>query len=279
MKLSDRSYPHPVLGNRDDIPGAAIQATLEMTTDKQFVYVSVEAVCSCVVLNDLFAEGRASFVLHVECSNTLFRKAYEFSEQQHRISIPVDNLNYAVEVNVFIRSTDNIPNYHIPEAHPDYADTIFNIRRGDILAICEGQVFHIESDFDSLKRIGSIMQINEFHHSDDIPMEPAFDGEKIVIYLSKSDFAAYKILKHMESVKDPLTTIIVLPVLVEALHLLKEESDGEDDLRRWVRSLSRRIDNVDPNRKMQPLTLAQRLLELPVKRALLSSQTLAEMSS
>ena len=34
MKLSQRSYPHPVVGNADDVQDAAYQATVEMTTDK-----------------------------------------------------------------------------------------------------------------------------------------------------------------------------------------------------------------------------------------------------
>ena len=279
MRLSARSYPHPVLGNRDDVPGAAFQAALEMSTDKQSVYVSTEVACSCEVLNKLLADGRVTFVLHVECSNTLFRKAYEFREWQHRISIPADNLNDAVEVNVFVRATDCIQDYHIPEAHPDYADALFDIRRGDILAVGEGQVFHVESDFDSLSRIGSIMQITESLKDGDIPMEPTFDRDKIVIFLSKNDFFDYKVLKHHEGVRGPLTTTIVLPVLVEALHVLKEESEGMDDTRRWVRALARRIEDVGLNTEMQPLLLAQRLLELPVKRALSSSRMLAEASS
>jgi hypothetical protein len=218
-------------------------------------------------------------VLHVECSNTLFRRAYEFHEPQHRISIVADNLNDAVEVNVFVRATVRIPCYCIPEAHSDYAGAAFDVQRGDILAVGEGHVFHIDSDFDSLSRIGSVMQINESPKDGDIPMEPSFEGEKIVIFLSKSDFADYKVLKHHEGVRGPLTTTIVLPVLVEALHILKEESDGTSDTRRWVRALSRRIESLGLNDESQPLLQAQKLLELPVKRALSSSRMLAEASS
>ena len=182
MRLSARSYPHPVLGNRDDVPGAAFQAALEMSADKECIYVATEVACSCETLNALLAAGQVAYVLHVECSNTLFRRAYEFREPRHRISISTDNLNDAVEVNVFIRATDRIPSYCIPEAHSDYEGASFEIQRGDILAVGEGQVFHIESDFDSLSRIGSIMQINESPKDGDIPMEPSFDGEKIVIF-------------------------------------------------------------------------------------------------
>ncbi|HON01087.1 MAG TPA: hypothetical protein PLM33_12635 [Acidobacteriota bacterium] len=276
MRLSARSYPHPVLGNRDDVPGAGFQAALEMSADKECIYIAADVTCSCETLNALLNDGRAAYVLHVECSNTLFRRAYEFREPHHRISIGADNLNDAVEVNVFVRATDRIGGYRLPEAHPDYADAAFDIQRGDILAVGEGQVFYVESDFDSLSRIGSIMQINESPKDGDIPMEPDFNGDKIVIFLSKNDFAEYKVLKLHEGVRDPLATIIVLPVLVEAINILMKESDGLEDTRRWVRALARRIESLGLNRESPPLLLAQKLLELPVKRALSSSRMLVE---
>lgn len=279
MRLSARSYPHPVLGNRDDVPNAGFQAALDMTADKQSVYVATEIACSCGVLNSMLMTGDVELVMHVECSNTFFRKAYEFRENSYRISIPVDNLNDAVEVNVFMRAVNRIPDYRIPDAHPDYGDATFDVRKGDILAVAEGHVFHIESSFDSLSRIGSIMQINESPKDGDIPMEPMFDGDKIVIYLSKSDFADYKVLKLQEGIAGPLTTTIVLPVLVEALHFLNEGNDGLEDHRRWVRALTRRIEALNLGNEKQPILSAQKLLELPVKRALSLSRMLAEGNS
>jgi len=276
MRLSARSYPHPVLGNRDDVPGAAFQATIEMSTDKQSVYIDTDVACSSAVLNSLLSSGASQLILHVECSNTLFRCAYSFSEMKHRIAIPVDNLNDAVEVNVFMAAMRHMPQYRIPEAHADYGDVTFDIRRGDILAVADGQLFHIESNFDSLGRIGSIMQISESAKSGDIPMEISFENDKIVIFLSKRDFADYKILKLNETVSGPLTTTIVFPVLVEALHILR---DDEGDTRRWARSLTRRIDKLGLNKDEQPIILAQSLLELPVKRALSSSRMLVEVNA
>jgi hypothetical protein len=279
MRLSARSYPHPVLGNRDDVPGAAFQAALEMSADKESVYVTADVTCSCGVLNALLAAGRVALVLHLECSNTLFRRAYQFRDSQYRISVPADQLNDAVEVNVVARATDRIPDYRIPEAHPDYAGTVFDIHRGEILAVAEGQVFHIESSYDSLSRIGSIMQINESSKVGEVPMEPMFDGPKVVILLSKNDFADYKTLKLHEGLRGALTTAIVLPVLVEALRILKEEGAGVDDSRRWVRALARRVESLGLSYDEQPLIVAQELLELPVKRALSSSRMVLEAIS
>ncbi|MGH7953634.1 MAG: hypothetical protein ACREFE_17190, partial [Limisphaerales bacterium] len=76
----------------------------------------------------------AKQVVHVECSNTLFRRAYEFAESSKRISIPAENLNDAVEVNVFVRAQRDASGYSVDAAHSDYDGAKFQIQEGDILA-------------------------------------------------------------------------------------------------------------------------------------------------
>ena len=99
MRLRARSFPHPVVGNLDDVPQASFQATREMATDKNNVYLDVSIACSSSTINDLISSNKATYVIHVECSNTLFRQAYEFPNSTRRIAISADNLNGPVEVN------------------------------------------------------------------------------------------------------------------------------------------------------------------------------------
>jgi len=279
MKLSQRSYPHPVVGNRDDVPGAAFQAAVEMSSDKENVYIDVDVKCSSSTINQLISDGAAKHVVHVECSNTLFRRAYEFLETSKRISIPAENLNDAVEVNIFVRAMRDASGYSVDAAHPDYNGVKFQIRQGDILAVGEGHIFHIESSFDSLSRIGSIMQIEEAKEDGDLPMRVDFNGDKIRIILSKGDFKDYKLLKAQEGLSAALTTTIVLPVLVEALNFWKSADTDEDDSLRWMRALRGRILLLELEDESDNLILAQRLLELPLKRALVASRQLAEATS
>ncbi len=247
-----------------------------MTADKQTVYLDVSINSSSSTVNELIKERHARYVLHVECSNTLFRRAYEFSGDSYRCAIPADNLNDAVEVNVFARAARNISEYRVQKAHAEYRKAKFEIVKGDVLAVAEGQVFHVESNFDSLSRIGSIMQVQESIEEGDLPMKAEFNGDKIVIILSKKDFADYKLLKAHESLAVPLTTTIVMPVLLEALHALKEEGDED---RRWVRALRRRMDDLQLKPEGDPLEIAQTLLELPVKRSLASVRMVAEAAT
>ena len=279
MRLSLRSYPYPVVGNRDDVPGAAFQAALEMTSDKEQVYVSVSINCSSATINKLISAGAAKFVLHLECTNTLFRRAYEFSKSSTQISIPVENLNDAVEANVFVCAAKKISDYRVDKAHSDYGNSSFEVKPGEVLAISEGHIFYIESNFDSLSRIGSIMQVQESSESGDSPMRIDCNLDKIVVILSKNDFKDYKQLKSYESVAGPLTTTIVLPVLVEALHILKEEGAGDEDRRRWVRALTRRIEQLGIESENDFVIKAQKLLELPIRRSLSAARQLAEASA
>lgn len=279
MKLSQRSYPHPVVGNRDDVPGAAFQAAVEMSSDKEQIYIDVSANCSSSTITELMADGSATIVLHVECSNTLFRRAYELSAPSMRIAIPAENLNDNVEVNMFVRAVRDLSGYTVEAAHSDYDGATFQIREGDILAVGEGYVFHIESDFDSLRSIGSIMQIEEAKEDGDFPLRADFNGDKIRVILSKADFKDYKILKGQEGISSALTSTIVVPVLIEAIHFWKSGESGEkEDSLRWMRALRSRIAALELEPETDYLILAQRLLELPLRRALVASRQLAESS-
>lgn len=276
MKLSSRSYPYPVVGNRDDVPGVAFQAALEMSTDKQTVYIDASVKSSSKTINDLLKKKHACFVLHVECSNTIYRRAFDFYDQDYRVAVPSELLNDLVEINVFARATRDISSYRVDRAHSDYGNVAFEIEKGDILAVGEGQVFPLDCNYDSLGRIGSIMNIQESLKDGDQPMMANFETEKIQIILSKKDFQEYKYLKALDTVSSPLMTSIVLPVLIQAIHFASQKPD--DDLR-WVRVLTRKIESIGKKVDGDPLEIAQLILELPIKRTFASARMLVDGAS
>ena len=61
MRLSSRSYPHPVLGNGDDVSGAGFQATFEYASDQQFYYITVTVECSSATLAKLISDTAKPF--------------------------------------------------------------------------------------------------------------------------------------------------------------------------------------------------------------------------
>ncbi|HXO27763.1 MAG TPA: hypothetical protein VOA80_10490 [Thermoanaerobaculia bacterium] len=254
-----------------------------MIADKETIYLDVNIQHSSVTLSHLAVTARAAYVVHVECTNTLFRRVFQLRGAIDRIAIRADQLNDLVEVNVFAVATQDISGYVVEGAHVDYEGSAFEVRKADMLALGEGRVFVVESSFDVLGRVGSIMQIESAAEEGDVPMRLDFNGEKIRIILSREDFKEYKLLRHDEALSTVITTSIVLPALVEALHYIEDESgaDEADALGslRWHRILNRRIEAMKLADETDKLTQAQKLLELPIRRALVTAHNMAEASA
>ncbi len=271
MKLSNRSYPHPVVGNADDVHDAEFQATFEFESDKSNFYLSTTVKCSSKTLLKLIAKGKACYTLHIECSNTLFRKTYDFTAEEHKVVLPGTQIHDNVEVNAFVRAVAPLANYAIEGSHEDYSGAQFTISAGDILAVADGRAFDADHDVDPLRRIGSLMVVVRSTKTGDHPMEVDYDGDpnKILILLCEGDFAAYKEMKMVPNLTSHLTTTLVLPVLIEAIHLLKGPEPPDC---KWAHVLSQRLEALDIGSAATAIEKAQRLLELPIKRALLSAQ-------
>lgn len=196
MRLSNRSFPHPVVGNVDDVPGAEFQATFDFASDKTNFYLTATVRCSSRTLTGMIRKGTACYTLHVECSNTLFRKSYDFNDPEFRVAIPATIIHDAVEVNAFVRARVAVPAYTVDGSHEDYADATFDVRPGDLLAVGDGQMFDADNSVDPLRRVGSLMVVEESPQANDHPMEADTNAhDKIRIVLCKADYEAYREMK------------------------------------------------------------------------------------
>jgi len=267
------------VGNLDDVPGAAFQTIIEMSADQDNIYIDATAQCSSATIRKLIEKGRAAYLIHAECTNTLFRRGYKFESGSDRIAIPKDQLNDSVEVNVFAVATQDLADYVVENSHADYAGAKFEIHKGDILAVGDGRTFVVENTQDALGRIGTIMQIDAASEEGDLPMRLDFNGNKIRIILSKPDFETYKKMRINEVLSNVLTTTIVLPALVETLSFVEGAEPDELESLKWYRVLTRRIELLNLQNESDRLAKVQTLLELPLKRAFVSAHNLAEAAS
>lgn len=273
MKFRPRSLPHPVLNNGDDIPGFAFQAKFEARADKQKFYLSISFQQSHPQLRDLIKKKKAHYLVHVECGATLYRKRWVSSSDDLVIDIPADQLRGRVEVNFFACAAVPLPNLKIHGAHEDYGTSKFNISNGDILAVAEGQTFEAEKDYDSLKKISSIMQIVPGDQVDG-PFDLVYRREKILIRLSKNDFKTYSLLRAKPKAAAALTGAIVLPILVSILNEI-EDSEEEFETYRWYGSLRRRLSTLSES-VTDNLQRAQLILEIPLSRTLSNLKEMEE---
>ncbi len=269
MKLKIKSYPHPVLGNRDDVSGSGFQTALTYRNDKEFYYFSVQCWCSNSTLQQLIRGNQALYTAHFECSNTMFRQSYQTSSDEAEIKVPADDLNGPVEVNVFICASKDINNYRIVGAHEDYSNADFPIKKGDILAVGDHYVFEATKDYDALKKISSLMQIEPSSDKSDKAMAVRYELDKIRIILPQEDYKLYELQKRDPKLQHALACSIVLPVLIGAVRILSgsAEAEGYEGLR-WYRLLKARLENLEVQDESDHLLIAQKILDYPLHRAL-----------
>lgn len=274
MKLSQRAFPHPVVGNADDVVDVAFQSPIEVTQDSANYYLKVQVQCSSKTIAQLIKNGSAAYLLHVECSNTLYRNVFEFTVAEEEISIPSELLNSTVEVNLFVVAKKEMPKYKVDQAHPDYGNATFSVGSGEILAIGEPYTFEADIDFDALRSVGSILQIREQPGPDDAEMHFDYNGAKIAVLLSPHDFNLYKILKTNKPLCASLIPPIIVSAVAKGLDMIKA-GEVQDDLR-WVRCVKKRIDHMDLSWEADSLDLAQQMLELPIKRSFTTAKAFLE---
>ena len=105
-------------------------------------------------------------------------------------------------------------------------------------------------------------------------MKVDYNSEKIRILLCKNDFKTYSKLKTVPTLTSHLTTTIVLPVLLEALHYVADDNQGLQAYK-WYRNLERRIEVLDLQSEQDVSAKAQKLLDMPIRRALAAAESYA----
>ena len=284
MKISYRSYPHPVLSYfSDDLVRCAFQATVTVDTSQTYFRVNVMCQLSSKDLRSLIDTGQAAYAIHVECSATRYRRIALSSDSDFTFEIPASAAQGTVDICVLVCATQPIQTYANTNFHSDYAYTRFSVSKGDVLAVAEDRTFLADNERDQLRRIPSIFEVARTTDPDAATMDIDLMGNKITIQLKTEDYDRYSSLvpaAHLESV---IASLIAVPALIEALESVKSAEDADQDFGnyRWYRVIKSKLasEGVDLSSGEFPtatVALTQRLLETPVSEALKTIQSIAE---
>lgn len=270
------AMPHPVVGHGDDVAGAFEAKDPSVSADEDEIVI---AFCDIGVTNptvaSLIAEGRASILVRVFCRATYFRRTFEQTQSSFEIRLPATRLIDDVEVGLRVCAKAPLPAYRPDGLHADYpADVTFAVVPGDVLAEGPSFAFDASKDFDPLAgRIDSIMTIEK--HPDPTHLcDALFDHRRIRVRLGADDWARYTRVKHR--LASVVHVGIVLPVIAEAIRLLRDSSEECED-QVWSSRLQRMLD-VHPSglRDDPPYLAAQKILDAPLRRAFESLDNLID---
>ncbi len=259
------------------MPGVGFQAVIEPNFQPPDCVLDVSINCGSPTLRHLIEKGSASYMIHVECGRTLYRKSFPSNEPRFKISIPARDLNGVVELTSVIVATRAIKRYEVPGVNAAYGDAVFAIEPGDILACGDPQDFEQRSR-DPLRRIGSIVEIIASEKPGVFAMEATYNDPKIKIVLCQTDHANYAALAGKPHLRSLIATALMVPVLVDAVYKLRGEDKGDFAEYKWAEVIGRRIEELGLE-GAEPLRVAQQLYGMPVSRAFQSAQASMEPSA
>lgn len=271
MKLNDVSFPHPVLGNSDDVRGE-YRVETDVKMGRESIEININNSLQNPTLGKLIESDKAVFVAEVNCKQTLYREVFLSKEAAIKIDLTSQLLRNKVEVSFYICAKERINNYTLPEAHPDYSGYSLEVNPGDLLAYGGSITFVALKDWRDLLAVSSFMEIKKSKEKKG-PAIVTLTQNKIVLHLCEEDYKKYFALKDDKNLFPIFHASLVLPALMYAIGQLNQYGDDykESD---WYQVLEQRL-KLDPDLKKldwtQPenaLPVAQLLIGYPVGREL-----------
>ncbi|MBP9711334.1 MAG: hypothetical protein KBD50_03715 [Candidatus Pacebacteria bacterium] len=276
MKVNAKSYPHPVLGNGDDL-GGFFKVEFPYELGRETVVLNPTFALKNAGIEGLIKKGKASFMAEVECRSTFFRKSFSTRNAREKFPIPSKSLRERVTVGFYICADQDIKGYRPTEAHSDYEDAPpFDIEVGAVLAVGGYASFVAEKSFDPLRPpMSSFMAIDvgSLHEG---PMEIEYEAAKITIILSKTDHKSYLEVRNQPLAHGIIHASIVFPALVDAIYKLRDTESNYESMN-WYG----RLDAILEANKLQDkdaFEAAQKILENPATRGFAGIESLTSTS-
>lgn len=263
------SFPHPVVGIGDDVKGElrCNAPDFDFGVDTTTLYLNGLEVTNPTIAG-LVRNKEAAFTIRVSCGATYYRESFQSHDAQLQITLPAAKLLGDVELQVRVCALKKLEGYRPEQLHPDYGERSFSVQVGDVLAVGDDFAVRAEKQFDPLAAdIPSIMRIVRGKR-DKGPFEVNFDTDQILIYLSVEDHDLYGLASNVAP--DVIHAALVLPVLSEAIARVRRRSIEDDMMTglNWYRRLDAMLEARRIDEDESPMLAAQKLLEMPLSRAL-----------
>ena len=244
------NFPNPVLINNNmDYNDSTFDVILENSSiDNDLLKLNLKYEIECNSLAEFIKEEKAKVIIKIQSVGTPYREIFEFGNKRELlISINKNNLAKKISIEGYIIASDNIKNFHPAELNElFFKSQIFNIRKGDILALHPGYSLPLDSS-ELEGPVASIFQIiknEELKESVDVILDT--DTEKINIHLNTMTYESYMKIRSQKVLDKYLAAAIVLPALTEALFYIASDEQNPDkpsdyENKRWYRQIKNKI--------------------------------------
>ena len=285
MKIEKRLFPYPVLCmETDDYMDCKFDVHVKQTEEMKDIVLSFEIELDNKELLGLIRNGQAEYLIHIECSNTSFRKVVRNSGKVFEYRIPKSKVNKEVYLVGMIVARQTISDYYSDKFNEDYDDKI-NLEKGYILAYRNLQKIIVIKNYEELSSDDAFFTIVSKNRGQDIEEPVTFDSsaDKIKILVDEPIYNEY-IKFHMNPTMKPIMiTMLVMPALAYVIEEVRSSGSDVYDSCGWYQKMRKSCelqgkrfveDIIDGD--ATSIEIAQEMLQLPIGSAFRNLSTVVE---
>lgn len=277
MNITNRLFTYPVLSNekydyRESIFAIDFENVMDGVNNLKLTF---DIAMTCKEIEQLILSGKAEYVIHLECSTTAYREVVKSISTHIEHTVPISRVSGSFDAVAFVILKENVKGFSCSDWDEDYADMVFDLSRGSILAYQNLPALNITKDYEEFTSAGSIFTVFKRVTADIEAAEVYLDANKIRIGLCSEDYDLYKTYSTLEELQEIFHCMVIFPALVYVFSELKLEGAAETyQAREWFIALEQAYNKrglnfmaeVDSEEKSS-FVLAQQAMELIVNKA------------
>ena len=230
MRIKNRLSSYPVLDNfGDDYINSSYTVDYDVYTQFTEIYGLLKFELKNKEIEQLIADKKAKYMVHIECPSTCYRQVYSSFEPEIEFKIQSSLLADTIEMRTFIVLEENINDYYSESFHPDYEGITFNLEAHQIIAIGTAQNYDVQKDDKDLNSLPSIIRIVKLEDKNKGSLSVNTDNnDHIIIAISGDLYDLYGRLGK-SLYKDTIFSIVLLPSLIIVLQRMVNAYNQQDE--------------------------------------------------
>lgn len=280
MQIRNRLFSYPVYSNSvDDYKVNSFSFDYEVESNEEMLNIKYKVnLANKYVLNQL-QTNIINLTLLVECAKTAYRNLFVLQDFNGTVSIPASALSAKVELCCLLLANKDFIINSKNGISDDYSNNTFEIKRGYIVGFDNSYSFIVDKDKEDDAKASSILSVVKKLDLEDYMDVDLDNDNKIKIQLGDEMYQRFVQLQGQD--KLPVVhSMIVLPTLVFAIDQLKDsEARNTYQDYYWYRCIAKMLENLHMGidsiafANKTSLAIAQELLKLPLKNALINLTT------
>lgn len=288
MNTRYKHYPHPVLQSQFEIDDENFKNSKFNVFINQYISekdneIVLETTFELEndTLKNLIDNDEAIFALLIICKSTSKRYLKTTNNKEEVLIVDAMYLNKTVSIYPYVLANKDINNYRNTDLIKPLNQFMFEIKRGDILAVAANYELYIEKN--DVIEADSIFEFIEIERKN--APEMSFDprSNKIRIQLPKSTYEKVRLMSGFRgSANHILMSLLYLPSVIYSLHSivkLRSDVEGQTELTEfkdydWYRTLEQKYRDLKLGDDLSDLSednlidIAHKLMEKPNTKAL-----------